>query len=433
MHLKLRIFKDNKLGAAAFYFSGNLINSALPLMLLPILTRYLTPSDYGIVAMFGVVISFYGAFIGMNTGAAVLVRQFQLDPQRQAQFVGACLWILLISTSVFFVIILFVHGQIEEVTQLPQNWVFIAIFISVTQYVIGVRLTLYQAKYEAKKFVLLQFSQSLLNLVLSMYFIIGIHMDWEGRLLAQTITGAILLLLSLTTLYQSKEVTISLFSLPKNDMHDALKFGVPLIPHMVGSIIFATTDKLMIGYFLDISQVGLYTVMAQIGSIIGLISVSFHSVYSPWLMSKLGSRNKQDDCLIVRITYLYFFIMLALAALISILSPWFSLFVGKNFAIDQHVFFLILTAGVFTSMYFMFNNYIFFSNRTSYLSLMTIGCGIFNLGASYFLIKANGLIGAAQATALTQLAFFLLAWFLSHKLHPMPWMKALLPKQWEKN
>lgn len=49
-------------GNAAIYLGANILNAGIPFLLLPILTRVLTPADYGIVAMFSVVVSILGAF-----------------------------------------------------------------------------------------------------------------------------------------------------------------------------------------------------------------------------------------------------------------------------------------------------------------------------------------------------------------------------------
>jgi Na+-driven multidrug efflux pump len=44
-----------------------------------------------------------------------------------------------------------------------------------------------------------------------------------------------------------------------------------------------------------------------------------------------------------------------------------------------------------------------------------------NVVLNYVLIKANGAVGAAQASAAAFLVSFLLTWALSAKAYPMPW------------
>lgn len=57
-------------GNAAIYLGANILNAGIPFLLLPILTHVLTPADYGIVAMFSVVVSILGAFIQQTPAEA---------------------------------------------------------------------------------------------------------------------------------------------------------------------------------------------------------------------------------------------------------------------------------------------------------------------------------------------------------------------------
>ena len=41
------------------YTSSNILKSTLPFLLLPVLTRYLSPADYGIIATFEVLLMFF--------------------------------------------------------------------------------------------------------------------------------------------------------------------------------------------------------------------------------------------------------------------------------------------------------------------------------------------------------------------------------------
>ena len=70
----------------------------------------------------------------------------------------------------------------------------------------------------------------------------------------------------------------------------------------------------------------------------------------------------------------------------------------------------------FNGMYKMVGVYIFYAQKTSYLALTTFFAAIVNIIISYYLIKANGAIGAAQATTIAFLLVFLFDWILSNKV-----------------
>jgi O-antigen/teichoic acid export membrane protein len=73
-------FKNNKLtGTFGIYIGSTIINAAVPFLLLPIFTHYLTPTDYGIVSMFSVLGSFIMPFIGFSTVGVISREYFNRD------------------------------------------------------------------------------------------------------------------------------------------------------------------------------------------------------------------------------------------------------------------------------------------------------------------------------------------------------------------
>ena len=51
---------------SSIYLITNILNSAIPFALLPILTRAMSPEEYGQIAIFQTVISAMAAFIGLS-------------------------------------------------------------------------------------------------------------------------------------------------------------------------------------------------------------------------------------------------------------------------------------------------------------------------------------------------------------------------------
>jgi Na+-driven multidrug efflux pump len=78
-------------------------------------------------------------------------------------------------------------------------------------------------------------------------------------------------------------------------------------------------------------------------------------------------------------------------------------------------------------MYLMVTNYVFYAGKTAQLAIVTLISGLFNVGVSYLLIRAHGVIGAAQAFAAAQALLFVLTWFVAQRARPMPWLRAVVP------
>jgi O-antigen/teichoic acid export membrane protein len=413
-------------GPAGVYVVANALNSAIPFFLLPVLTRVLSPTEYGTVAMFAIVVSILGAFTGLSVHSAISVKYFKLDEGAMKQYVGTCLAILLASTVFILAVVALARPWLEAVTAVPGDWLMVAVLVSAAQFVINIRLSLWQVKRRPARYGAFQVSQSGVNAALSLLLILAVGMAWEGRALGQAAAAILFMLLALALLLRNREVAAPAGTA---QARDALRFGVPLIPHVLGGLMIVAVDRLMISNMLDVAQTGIYMVGLQLGMVLGLITESFNRAYAPWLMGALVKPDVARDCRIVRGTYLYFGIVAFAAIVMGAMAPLLlEVLVGEQFKQASGVVVYIALGYAFSGMYYMVTNYVFFSGRTSLLAMMTFIAGAVNVVATYFLIKLNGLTGAAQAFMLSQGILFLGVWWMAQRVRPMPWRRALFPQ-----
>ncbi len=71
---------------------------------MPVLTRYLNPDDYGVVAMFGVLLSFMVPFTGLSIHGAIARQYYDRDEVDLPSYVTNCLFILISSTRIVGII-----------------------------------------------------------------------------------------------------------------------------------------------------------------------------------------------------------------------------------------------------------------------------------------------------------------------------------------
>lgn len=413
-----KILKSSLFKASGLYTLFSIINSAISFLLLPILTKYLSPQDYGIVAMFSILISIVGVFTGLSVHGAVNRVYFDKTFDFK-EYVANTIYILFISSLIVFTIIFFFKKHISNITGVPENWVLLSIVYSFFQFVILVNLVIYQARLKAKKYAFLQIGQAILNLFLTVMFVILLGMKWDGRLFAQ--------FLSVFTIGVFSFIIVKKFwtkwKFNREYIIHALKFGIPLIPHTIGGMLMVVTDRFIINNLLGAKEVGIYTVGLQIGMIIGLLADSFNRAWAPWLFNKLNENNPKTKLKIVKFTYLYFIAILIIALSLGLSAPFMlKLIVSKDFYDAQSVVLWITLGYAFNGMYYMVAGYIFYTYKTHILTWITLFCGFLNIPLTYFLVKFNGMIGAAQSYAIILLLMFILTWMLSSRIYRMPWL-----------
>ncbi len=411
------------LKSASIYTVSNVVTSAIPLLLLPVLTRVLSPADYGVVAMFGILVSILATLTGLGVQGAIEIRYFEPERINIPRYVASCLVILGVSTVLLLLCAYCVRDELESLTSVPKNWVWVAVLVATMQFVVLVRLSLWQVSKQAWKYGMMQIGQSGLNAGLSLWFVLAVGLGWEGRTLGIVLASAIVMAIAAASLWRGGWIRSPISF---EYMGNALRFGVPLIPHALGGLLIAAVDRIMVTNLLDVSQTGIYTVALQIGMILSLLTGSFNRAYAPWLFEHLRSLDDMQKIKIVRYTYLYFILVGGITLLLGLLAPVIlDVLVGEAFRAGAEVVIYLAFGFAFGGMYLVVTNYVFLAGATAQLAIITLTSGIVNLVATYLLIGKYGLAGAGYGFMISQAVLFLGTWYLAHRVWPMPWKKAL--------
>lgn len=420
MIIKLKsIFKTSLFKTSFIYAGTNILNRAIPFFLLPILTRYLTPEDYGIVSMFGIVVNILVSFVGINTHGAIARNYYDKTKYEMKNYISSTFMILILSVSIISVLFLIGGQYLASLASLPSMFIWVALLIAIAQFITKVTLVLWQVQKQALQYGLFSFGNSTSNVLLSIVFVVGLGFSWQGRIYAQLISAILFLFLAILFLLKNgwlgKEVN-------RNDFNDALKFGFPLIPHIVGAILITMIDRFFITQYSGIAETGIYTVGYQIGTIINVLATSFNQAYTPWLYGKLKLNSLAIKKKIVKFTYIYFFVIILLAVILTILSNLFLVyFIGEEFTKSTVYVGWIALGYAFHGMYFMVSGYIFYSKKTKYLGVVMGILALMNILLNIFLVPLYGAIGSAYATTVVYLIEFIIIWFISSKIYSMPW------------
>jgi O-antigen/teichoic acid export membrane protein len=259
---------------------------------------------------------------------------------------------------------------------------------------------------------------------LTYYFVKYYNQGWEGRLNAWLIASAIMFSFVLVKLY-SQKMLFAKFEREK--VKHALRFGVPLIPHAVGGLFIALSDRLIINIILDIQAAGIYTVAFQLASMLGVLMNGLNTAFVPWLFGNLKSISEIKKRKIVTLTYATFIgIIIAIFLGNFMINLFFSYFIDNKFQESKRYVLMLLFAFGFNGMYLMVTNYLFFVERTKLLAKSTFLISLLNIPLCFFLTKWYGLSGATFATAFAYFLLFIVTWFFSAKFYKMPWTNPYL-------
>src|SRR5690606_20620783 len=186
------------LAGTAVYLVANILNAIIPFALLPVLTRYLSPEEYGQVAMFQTLLGALAAFVGLSMQGAA-GRKFydgNLGKDDLAEYIGACLQILLVTTVISLAVLSAFSERFSGWFGLDKRWVLAAGAVTAANVVIELRLGQWQVRKQAINYGVLQVSRSLLNMALSLGLVVVLLQGADGRISAQVWTATVFSILA---------------------------------------------------------------------------------------------------------------------------------------------------------------------------------------------------------------------------------------------
>jgi O-antigen/teichoic acid export membrane protein len=405
------------LSYASVYLGANVLNAAIPFLLLPVLTRHLAPAEYGVVAMFEATVACLGVFTGLSVHGAVGVRYFSDDQSTFPEYVGVCLLVLVGSSLLTGVVLVAAGTVVSAVTGLGTQWLLIAAVVSFAQFLINIRLSIWQLRNEALRYGAFQISQTLVNAALSLLLVLAFEKGASGRMAGISTAVVACGLVALVTMQAGGWIR---WKWNAAYFRDAVMFGLPLVPHTLGVLAVAQVDRFVITRNLGADATGVYFAAVQLSMPLLMLGSSFNRGFVPWLFGKLA---RNENAVAVLVSYMAIGVLLACGMLYAlVLQLVLPLIVGHAYVEARPIALILVIGTSFQAAYYAVVNYVFYAKKTSYLAAIT-----FSTGAIYVLgvgpVAANyGLNGVAMLFAMIQCATFLLVWLVGAKVSPQPWL-----------
>jgi len=410
-----------KLFKSSFIFIiGDILNKAVPFLLLPILTKYLSPQDYGLIASFMILIPAFGILLGFGTESSIFSNYFRMNKDHLKIFIANVLYLVIFSfvllISMFFIFI----DQNQFFLGFNRIWLFLALLLALAQLITTMNLRLWIAEEKALKYSIYQISQTFVSVILSLILVIKFNMKWEGYLIGYSINIFLFSIFSLILIFRRGYLK---FNFNIEYIKDALKFGLPLVPNAAANWLKSGSDRIVIISVLGSSFAGIYSVALQFAMVIVIIATGFNKTWSSFLFKKLSLKPTYNEKVkLVKYIYLYFIIIFVFAVLYSkTLYYLIPLLIDERFIESRNYILYLSLAFAFQGMYFMVTSFIFYEKKTGRLSIVTLLTSSLYFILLIIMIFLNGITGVVQAILILYIIIFIVTWYLSNKIYPMPW------------
>lgn len=401
------------------------VNKAIPFLLLPFITHYLTPADYGVVTNFNVYVQIISVFCYLSTAGALPVMFHKLEKKDVRLYVSNMILLNTYATVASSIIALCLSGIIDKSLNLPSIFQLYAIITVWFTSITNINMILWRCEEKPFKFGFYQISQTALNAFSTIVFVIIMLLGWQGRVYSMMFATIVFGIISLGILYKRGYLS---FTVSKEYVRSTLFYALPIIPHALSFWFRSGADKIMLTEMCGLSENGLYSVAMTWGAIVTMFLTSFNNAYAPYLYKKLSFFDKDRKGTLVEqkhlvrliwrsIFFLFFFVIIAfLISALLIKLMYDSSYYGSLIFLP-----FVMIAQFFSGCYLMFVCFIHYTFKTKCLGMITFSLSLFQIGMSFLLIKCIGAVGAAISSAIVEAIIFLLIAPYAMKVYKLPW------------
>ena len=388
--------------------------------LLPIYTKYLSPSDYGTIALIQTFVSIVSIFVTLQLHKAIGKFFVDFDGEDLATYLSTILFSCLGLAFLCISIIIYFFDAINNVIFTNQNFSFYPFFLyallTVLFTVLGSvfkSVLLFQQKASTVFFI--EFPISILNIGLYFFHIVFLEHGVLGSVLSS-------FYYSILTSIFFFAVTRSYFKLRFNYIYlkPSILFTLPLIPHAISGFIFISSDKLVLEKYLSIYFIGLYAIAVKFVSPVKTLVDNFNTAYTPKLIKEY--KVNPDDCMasFIKLSSIFYCLTLLTVYFVYLFAHEFLVLLTKpNFYSAQYLIMILSFCYLFRVFYGFFGTSIILSGKSWVFPLITLVSGVLNLILNIMFIPIYGIYMAAITTLCSYFVQLALSFYFSRKYLPI--------------
>jgi O-antigen/teichoic acid export membrane protein len=412
---------------SSVYFIGQALSRAVGFFMIPLYTHYISPTNYGSMEMIEIIAGAIGMIFAMGVSDAMPRFYYEEKEQADRNRVVSTIILGLGILSIPLVFIFLMLSKYLSVIILDEEFYRYILQISILSIwfsmLCEIGYTYLRMLYMAKTFVILTMIQLFAALSLNIYFIVYLKLDILGIFYSTLITQGFIGLFLAVTILRKIGLKISLSLLKK-----LVSFGLPVIPSRVTTMLGFVSNRFFLRWMaapdpaVALAQVGLFSLGHKFGVIINrFVNVPFNSFWGPRRLELVVNGLPQAKETVARVcTYatfltLYFALMLSagIENLIKIIAdPGYE----GAYIVVPFVALSYVALGLETH----FSTGILVSRKTKWLTYISLVSISVVLLWNFIFVPRFGLIGAATSNLAGFIFRLGLIYFISQRLHSIP-------------
>ena len=385
------------------------------ILMIPILTYYLSTEEYGILSLIFTLILFTNSIITLEVSQAVSV-YFPLSKESERKiYPSTALKLLLFVYIIFIVIILILSNFILEKfikNEISNSIIIASSLLMATNGIFLIIQNQFRLEFNSRNFAIISIAYILLTstgtLMGILYFNAGIKGVIWGQMIGTAIVSIFGLYIQFTSFNQNFRYTILI---------KMLKYSVPLVPAVLLQIGSQQIPKFILSMYSNLEEVGIYGLAYQIASFSALAVIGVQTALTPSILANY--KEIETPKMLAKLFERFATFALILCAFLSIFSSEIiSLFSNSAYQKSERLVPFLSFAIALNCFYIFFPGKLIF-NKSGFQLIASASSFIVATVMGILLTKIDGSRGAALATLISSLIFFSVWCHSSQRLYPL--------------
>ena len=388
-----RLKKSELATNASIYGTFNVANGLAPLLLVPYLSRKLSPESFGKAQMFLLLVGGIGALADFSIPSAVQRASFDKGKNIKEYLGGGLALSALTTTSAVCMLLIF-GKHLESALSISVTWMVIAVLLAFAKGVIQTRCALWQAAGKAGAFGAMNSALLALSLLMVFFYVGLIGLDWKGRVVAEVSAVSVIASGSLFLIWREPGIS---FARLKYGFNDCLRFGKGLLLYRLGGQTFYLTDRILLAGMVGIAFVGVYSAAKTIAMVMVIMVASFDLAWKPWVFKQLSERGESGGRLVAKVALMYVPAILLVGLVFWALYPIVAdVMLGEKFTAAQELIPWLIAGYALDGCYRTVTVFLWYEKKTSALGIGALMAALAGVPIYIFCIKHWGGEGAAK-------------------------------------
>jgi len=399
------------------YGIGDAAASLVSFLLLPIYTRYLSPSDYGVITMLLTVEAVTRILFRWGTDSAFMRLYYDCESDADRQVLASTLMLFLIGANGALLALGFLItpalGRFMFGVSGQDGLVRLVLVNTFLMTLHALPNSLLRIRERSRLFSALTFAKSAGTIVIRLVLVVLLRQGVWGVVLADTVIAVIF-----TGIMARWMLPLLRLSFSGAVLREALRYGMPRLPHALAHQAIAVSDRYLLAAFVPLREIGLYGIGSSFGQALKLFLNGFEFAWAPFYMSSMSQPDAKS--LFSRLgTYLFAAVVLLAAGLSAVAPELVRLMTAAEFAQAAAVIPWVTVGVVAQASYQVASLGLNITKQTKYFPAATGLSAVVSIAANLALIPRFGFVGAAAATALSYSVLTLLIGVFAYRVYPV--------------